>query len=90
MQKLTAAELPRSRSRLGGAILWRGQFQATLIGPDSERWDHAFIARYPSAHAFLAMVTDLGYRQAVIHRQAAVRTSRLIRCAPDKAGESFG
>ncbi|WP_326973184.1 DUF1330 domain-containing protein [Candidatus Rhodobacter oscarellae] len=77
-------------ARLGGSILWRGQFQSVLIGPDSERWDHAFIARYPSAHAFLAMVTDPGYRAAVVHRQAAVRTSRLLRCAPDDAGASFG
>lgn len=77
-------------ARLGGEILWRGQFQALLIGPESERWDHAFIARYPSAHAFLAMVTDPDYRAAVVHRQAAVRTSRLIRCAPGEAGVAFG
>ncbi len=77
-------------ARLGGTILWRGQFQSVLIGPEGERWDHAFIARYPSAHAFLAMVTDADYRRAVIHRQAAVRTSRLIRCAPGDGGDSFG
>lgn len=77
-------------ARLGGAILWRGRFQATLIGPEAERWDHAFIARYPDAHAFLAMVTDPDYRRAVVHRQAAVRTSRLIRCAPAEAGAGFG
>lgn len=76
-------------ARLGGEILWRGQVQSILIGPDSERWDHAFIARYPSAHAFLAMVTDPSYRAAVLHRQAAVRTSRLIRCAPASAGAGF-
>ncbi|MCP3970549.1 MAG: DUF952 domain-containing protein [Rhodobacteraceae bacterium] len=75
---------------LGGTILWRGAFETTLIGPDAERWDHAFIARYPSAHAFLAMVTDPAYRKAVVHRQAAVRTSRLIRCAPAPAGGAFG
>jgi len=76
--------------RLGGSILWRGQFQSVLVGPDSEHWDHAFIARYPSAHAFLEMVTDPAYQKAVVHRQAAVRTSRLIRCAPSEAGSSFG
>ncbi len=77
-------------ARLGGSILWRGAFQTLLIGPEGERWDHAFIARYPSAHAFLAMVTDPGYRAAVIHRQAAVRSSRLIRCAPTETGDTFG
>ncbi len=77
-------------ARLGGAIAWRGQFQTILIGPESERWDQVFVARYPSAHAFLAMVTDDAYRRAVVHRQAAVRTSRLIRCAPAEPGAGFG
>ena len=75
--------------RLGASILWRGSYQSTLIGPADETWDEVFIARYPSAHAFLEMVTDPIYRAAVIHRQAAVETSRLIRCAPTKGGTSF-
>ena len=77
-------------ARLGASILWRGTFQTTLIGPQDEAWDEMFIARYPSAHVFLEMVTDPVYRDAVIHRQAAVETSRLIRCAPGQSGESFG
>ncbi|GAB4307100.1 MAG: hypothetical protein Kow0058_19110 [Roseovarius sp.] len=76
-------------ARLGGAILWRGEMQAMLIGPASERWDHLFVARYPSTHAFLEMLTDPAYRVAVVHRQAAVATSRLIRCAPLGPGEGF-
>lgn len=77
-------------ARVGGHILWRGRFEATLIGPGAEQWDAMFIARYPTAHAFLAMVSDPEYKQAVVHRQAAVRTSRLIRCAPGAAGTAFG
>lgn len=76
--------------RVGGSILWRGRFETTLIGPSDEAWDEVFIARYPDAHAFLAMVTDPDYRLAVVHRQAAVATSRLIRCAPADAGGRFG
>jgi uncharacterized protein (DUF1330 family) len=76
--------------RVGGSILWRGRFETTLIGPLEEAWDEVFIARYPDAHAFLAMVTDPEYRLAVVHRQAAVATSRLIRCAPADAGRRFG
>ncbi len=76
--------------RLGTSIVWRGMFESVLIGPDGERWDLAFVARYPTAHAFLAMITDQDYRRAVVHRQAAVRTSRLIRCAPAAAGTVFG
>ena len=75
---------------LGGSIVWRGRFETGLIGPAEELWDHVFVARYPSAHAFLAMVTDPDYRKAVVHRQAGVATSRLIRCAPVEPGAAFG
>lgn len=76
--------------KVGGSILWRGAFQTMLIGPADEIWDAVFIARYPTAHAFLAMVSDPDYQAAVVHRQAAVATSRLIRCAPSTGGDSFG
>ncbi|GIX12850.1 MAG: hypothetical protein KatS3mg118_0809 [Paracoccaceae bacterium] len=76
-------------ARVGGRIIWRGRMEAMLIGPAGEWWDACFIARYPSAHAFLAMVTDPEYRRAVVHRQAAVRDSRLIRLAPAAPGEGF-
>ena len=65
--------------KVGGTILWRGTFETMLVGPPEENWDYAFIARYPTAGAFLAMVTDPVYREAVKHRQAAVADSRLIR-----------
>ncbi|MEO1790296.1 MAG: DUF1330 domain-containing protein [Pseudomonadota bacterium] len=77
-------------ARVGGTILWRGRFEAMVIGPTDEAWDAVFIARYPTAHAFLAMVSDPDYGQAVVHRQAAVQTSRLIRCAPQDRGAAFG
>jgi len=68
--------------RLGGHIVWRGRFEAVLTGPAEEQWDAAFIAAYPNAGAFLAMVTDPDYKLAVVNRQAAVATSRLVRFAP--------
>lgn len=77
-------------TRVGGHIAWRGRMEAMVIGPDDKQWDLAFIARYPNAGAFLAMVTDAEYRQAVVHRQAAVATSRLIRFAPLTGGAGFG
>ena len=72
--------------RVGGSIVWTARFETVLIGPDSERWDAMFVARYPTAGAFLEMVTDPAYREAVKHRQAAVETSRLIRTAPAPDG----
>ena len=77
-------------SRLGGSIIWSGEFELMLIGPPDERWDRCFIARYPSVDAFVAMIRDPIYREAVKHRQAAVADSRLIRLAPKTAGTGFG
>ena len=77
-------------TRLGGRIVWQGRFELMLIGPSEERWDHCFIAEYPSVSAFVAMIRDPIYREAVKHRQAAVEDSRLIRLAPLAAGKGFG
>lgn len=76
--------------RLGGKIIWQGRFEQMLIGPADERWDHCFIAEYPSVDAFAQMIRDPAYREAVKHRQAAVEDSRLVRHAVLPAGSSFG
>jgi uncharacterized protein (DUF1330 family) len=83
-----AAAAPFDRS--GGRQVWLGRPVLTLIGPADEAWDIAFIAEYPDSAAFIAMVRDPEYQAAVIHRQAAVADSRLIRCEPSKAGPGFG
>ncbi|MVA97364.1 DUF1330 domain-containing protein [Nitratireductor sp. CAU 1489] len=76
--------------RVGGKIAWAGDFRLMLIGPEDERWDHCFIAEYPSGAAFVEMVKDPAYQKAVVHRQAAVADSRLIRLAPKAIGAGFG
>ena len=76
--------------RVGGKIFWLGEFQHTVIGPPEERWDIVFIAEYPDAEAFIAMLRDPEYREAVKHRQAAVEDSRLIRLKPRPPGQGFG
>ena len=76
--------------RLGGKVVWQGHFELMLIGPAEERWDHCFIAEYPSVAAFVEMIRDPVYREAVKHRQAAVEDSRLIRMKPLAAGKTFG
>jgi len=76
-------------SKLGGEIIWRGEPQSVVIGPQDEHWDVAFIARYPNSSAFLAMVTDADYKLAVKHRQAAVADSRLIRMGELANGSGF-
>lgn len=76
--------------RVGGRIVWSGKFDLTLIGPQDEAWDIAFIAEYPNSDAFIEMVKDEEYQLAVKHRNAAVKTSRLIRISPNEIGNTFG
>ena len=76
--------------RVGGRIAWSGAFELTLSGPAPERWDICFIAEYPSVDAFVEMIRDPVYREAVKDRQAAVEDSRLIRTKPLPAGRGFG
>jgi uncharacterized protein (DUF1330 family) len=77
-------------ARVGGSVIWRGRMEAMVTGPQDKNWELAFIARYPDAAAFLAMIVDPDYKQAVVHRQAAALTSRLIRFAPlEVAGATF-
>ena len=76
--------------RVGGRQHWLGRFELTLIGPATERWDRVFIAEYPSYQAFVEMLADPAYRDAVKHRQAAVEDSRLIRLEPIAPGATFG
>ena len=77
--------------KLGGKQLWIGKPELMLIGPqDSEQWDIAFIAEYPDMQAFVDMLRDPVYREAVKHRQAAVEDSRLLRLQPGEAGAEFG
>ena len=76
--------------RVGGRQIWAGRPDGVLTGPIDEHWDLAFIAEYPSAGAFLAMVTDGAYREHVKHRTAGVADSRLIRMTPISPGAGFG
>ncbi|MBD3728573.1 MAG: DUF1330 domain-containing protein [Sphingomonadales bacterium] len=77
-------------ARLGGTIVWAGAFQAMVIGPEAEYWHNGFVAMYPDANAFLAMISDPDYQAAVVNRVAAVEDSRLIRFNPGEAGGGFG
>src|SRR5579864_5698076 len=75
---------------LRASVVWQGRFELMLIGPAEERWDLCFIAEYPSVAAFVEMIRDPVYREAVKHRQAAVEDSRLIRHAVLPVGANFG
>ena len=68
--------------RAGGHIVWAGGFEAMVTGPAEWEWDETFVMAYPDAVSFMGMVKDPDYAPVVVHRQAAVATSRLVRFAP--------
>jgi len=74
---------------LGMRIVWRGGFEMTVIGPETENWDICFVAEYPSVDAFIALMRDADYRLAMAHRQAGVADCRLIRLGVAPLGQSF-
>ena len=76
--------------RVGGQVVWSGEMEQMLIGPQEKTWDLCFIAEYPEPAAFAEMLKDPEYREAMAHRQAGVLDSRLIRMKPRAAGEGFG
>jgi uncharacterized protein (DUF1330 family) len=76
--------------RVGGRQVWAGRPEVMVTGPQSEAWDIAFIAEYPTSAAFLEMVRDPEYRELVKHRTAGVADSRLLRLGPITPGEGFG
>lgn len=76
--------------RVGGRQIWIAFPELLLIEPSTERWDLAFVADYPNGAAFVDMLQDAAYREAVRHRTAAVEDSRLLRMKPGLAGIGFG
>ncbi len=75
---------------LGASQAWIGKPELVLIGDDAgDLWDLAFVARYPTAQAFIDIIKDPAYQRAVRHRNAAVLDSRLIRCSEEKPGRTF-
>ena len=69
-------------TRVGAKVIWRGAFQATMIGAADEVWDDLLVVEYPSAKAFLQMISDPEYQAGAVNRTAALADSRLFRTSP--------
>ena len=76
---------------VGGTVVWRGSFQTMVTGPepDDKVWHDGFVAQYPDAGAFFAMIKDPDYQLAVVNRTAALVDSRLMRFKPGETGGGF-
>ena len=59
-------------------VVWEGRVDGTFIGDTGEGWDKCLLVRYPSRQHFLAMMADPSYREALVHRYAALERTLLL------------
>jgi uncharacterized protein (DUF1330 family) len=66
----------------GGRIVWAGRPFEVLIGDEADAWDAVVLVEYPSAKAFIEMVTSPSYSKAHEHRAAGLERTKLIAMEP--------
>ncbi len=78
------AEITGPLSRAKARVIWQNTALGTIIGPDGEAWDSILVVEYPSAKAFLTMISDPEYLEGAANRTAALDDSRLYLTQPTK------
>ncbi len=63
---------------VGARVLWQGSVDGVVIGDAQDLWDAVVLVWYPSARAFLEMVSSERYAAVGAHRTTALEDSRLI------------
>lgn len=70
--RYSKADMPLLK-RVGGTILWAGNVAGAALGDlGGARWDWVVVVHYPSASAFLSMMTSSEYQLANVDRENAV------------------
>lgn len=70
--------------RLGGSLPFIGRYLTVLAGADGEdeAWDEVALMRYPQPAAFLHMIHNRRYCEALAHRDAGLADTVLIASTP--------
>jgi uncharacterized protein (DUF1330 family) len=61
-----------------GNILYYGESQDFLIGPQDEKWDAIILVEYASLDVFVDFVKSKAYQKITGHRKASLKDSRLL------------
>jgi uncharacterized protein (DUF1330 family) len=73
----------------GGEVVWFGEPDFLLIGPEQDMWDLVLIVRYPSTDALITMSTSAEYQPCGVLRKAAVEDTRLMRAKATSASDGL-
>jgi uncharacterized protein (DUF1330 family) len=78
-----AANVQPHLERVGAEIMFVGRAEHQVIGEGARPWwDAVAVVRYPSAEAFLQMVSDPDYLAVHADRAGALERAELIATAP--------
>jgi uncharacterized protein (DUF1330 family) len=61
-----------------GSILYYGESEDFLIGPQDEKWDAIILVEYASLDVFVDFVKSEAYQKIRGHRKASLEDSRLL------------
>ena len=67
-------------NKVGGRFLWYSKVRLTMVGPVIDQWDDVGIVMYPNLEKFIEMIEYDWYKEALHHREAGLRDTRLITC----------
>lgn len=76
-QKYIEGTLPFLK-KSGGELLFLGESDQFLIGPQDQKWDFVMLVRQKSMKDFIAFSQNPDYLKVLAHRTAAVEDSRLL------------
>lgn len=65
----------------GGRVLFGGDIASAVIGEVGDLWDSCVLVEYPSAAAFVTLVTSPEVMEASVHRVAGLDGQLLLRVA---------
>jgi len=64
--------------KVGSKIIFYGNSESFLIGPEAEKWDAVLLVEHESASKFIAFAQNENYLKYEGHRTAALEDSRLL------------
>ena len=69
--------------KAGSKVLFSGNSNHFLIGPDSEKWDAVLLVEHQSVEKFMEFAQNEEYKKTSGHRSAALEDSRLLPISQD-------